>query len=92
MLVALAVAGRANTGTQTIQASVADTLSRPKAVLVYDFAFSPDVVVADREYSARLDRQIGNLSIVKDLAAKRVNDEIVVTIAIILRDEAGLNA
>jgi hypothetical protein len=92
MLVALAVAGCANTGAQRTQASIADTLSRPKTVLVYDFAFSPDVVVTDREFSARLERQIGDLSISKDLAAKRVNDEIVVTIATILRDEAGLNA
>lgn len=92
MLVALAVAGCANTGAQTTQASIAATLSRPKIVLVYDFTFSPDVVVADREFSARLERQIGDLSISKDLVAKRVNDEIVVTIATILRDEAGLNA
>jgi len=91
-LIALAVAGCANTGGQTPQTSAGGALSRPKTVLIYDFVFSPDVAVVDREFTARLEREIGNLSVSNQLLAKRVNAEIVATIITILRDEAGLNA
>ena len=91
-LIALAVAGCANTGDQTPQTSAGGALSRPKTVLIYDFVFSPDVAVVDREFTARLEREIGNLSVSNQLVAKRVNAEIVATIITILHDEAGLNA
>jgi hypothetical protein len=91
-LIALAVAGCANTGGQTPQTSAGGALSRPKTVLIYDFVFSPDVAVVDREFTARLEREIGNLSVSNQLVAKRVNAEIVATIITILHDEAGLNA
>src|SRR5665647_1763410 len=54
-LIALAVAGCANTGDQTPQTSAGGALSRPKTVLIYDFVFSPDVAVVDREFTARLE-------------------------------------
>src|SRR5476649_2301057 len=91
-LIALAVAGCANTGDQTPQTSAGGALSRPKTVLIYDFLFSPDVAVVDPEFTARLEREIGNLSVSNQLVAKRVNAEIVATIITILHDEAGLNA
>src|ERR1035438_9515 len=91
-LIALAVAGCANTGGQTPQTSAGGALSRPKTVLVYDFVFSPDVAVVDREFTARLERQIGDLSISKQILAKRVNAEIAATIITTLHDEAGLIA
>lgn len=91
-LIALAVAGCANTGDQTPQISAGGALSRPKTVLIYDFEFTPDVAVADREFTAQVQREIGDVSVGNQLAAKRVNAEIVATIVTILRDEAGLNA
>jgi hypothetical protein len=91
-LIVLAVAGCADISAQKPQTSVGGAPLRPKTVLVYDFVFSSDVVVIDREFTARLERQIGDISLSKQLAAKRVNDEIVVTITTILHDEAGLNA
>jgi len=91
-LIALAVAGCANTGDQTPQTSAGGVLWRPKTVLIYDFVFSPDVAVVDREFTARLAREIGDLSVSGQLVAKRVNAEIVATIITILHDEAGLNA
>src|SRR5664279_4047306 len=90
--IALAVAGCANTGVQRTQTSVGGAQSRPKAILVFDLVFSSDVAVADREFTARLEREIGNLTVSKQLIDKRVNAEIVATIITILHDEAGLNA
>jgi hypothetical protein len=91
-LIALAVAGCASTGNQAPQIFAAGDRSRPKTVLIYDFVFSPDVAVADREFTTRLAREIGDISVSNQIVAKRVNAEIVATIITILRDEAGLNA
>jgi hypothetical protein len=91
-LIALAIAGCTSTGDQTPQTSAGGTPSRPKTVLIYDLAFSPDVAVVDREFTARLGLEIGDLAISNQLVAKRVNAEIVATIIAILHDEAGLNA
>lgn len=91
-LIALAVAGCANTGGQTPQTSAGGALARPKTVLVYDFVVSPEVAMVDREFTARLERDIGILAVSNQLVAKRVNAEIVATIITILRDEAGLKA
>jgi hypothetical protein len=91
-LVALAAAGCADTGVQRTSASVGGAPPRPKMALVYDLVFSPDVTVVDREFTARLERQIGNLAVSQQIIAKRVNAEIVATIITILHDEAGINA
>jgi len=91
-LIALAVAGCANTGDQTPQTSAGGALSRPKTVLVYDFVFSPDVAVVDREFTARMGFDIGDISVSNQLVSKRVNAEIVATVITILHDETGLNA
>jgi hypothetical protein len=91
-LISLAVAGCANSSVQRTQTSAGGARARPKTVLVYDFVFSPDVAVVDREFTARLERQIGDLSISKQILAKRVNAEIAATIITTLHDEAGLIA
>ena len=66
--------------------------ARPKTVLIYDFVFPPDIAVADREFSTRLAREIGDLPVSNAVVAQEVNAEIVATIITILHDEAGLNA
>jgi hypothetical protein len=91
-LIALAIAGCANTSVGGTQTSVGAVPTRPKTVLVYDFEFSSDVTVVDPQFTAQLERQIGNIIVSKQLIAKRVNDEIVATIITILHYEAGLNA
>jgi len=92
-LVSLAVAGCANTTVQEAQTSVGGAPPRPKAVLVNDFVFSSDVVVVDRDFAARLESKLGTMTgdVVKAITAKRVNDEIVATI-IVLVGAAGLTA
>ena len=91
-LIALAVAGCANTGDQAPQISAGGALSRPKTVLVYDLEFSPDIAVVDHVFTAQVQREIGDLAISNQLVPKRVNAEIVATIITILHDEAGLKA
>jgi hypothetical protein len=92
ILVALAVAGCGITGNQMPQTSTGGVSSRPKTVLIYDLVFSPEVAVVDREFTARVNREIGDIAVSSQLVAKRVNAEIVATIITILRDEAGLNS
>ena len=89
--IALAVAGCAITGDQPAQNSTGAAPSRPKTVLVYDLEFSPDIAVVDREFTVRLAREMGDISVSNQIVAKRVNAEIVATIITILRYEAGLN-
>jgi hypothetical protein len=93
-LTALAVAGCASTSVQVAQTSVGGAPPRPKTVLVSDFVLSSDVVVIDRDLVARLESKLGNLpnDAAKAITAKRVNDEVVATIIVILHYEAGLNA
>jgi hypothetical protein len=93
-LIALAVAGCANTGVPEAQTSVGGALSRPKTVLVGDLVFSPDVAVVDRDLATRLERTFGNdltNDVIESLGAKRVNAEIVAAIIVVLH-AAGLNA
>ncbi len=92
-LIMLAVAGCANTGVQQTQTSVGGALPRPTVVLINDFVFSSDVAVVDRDFAARLENKIGNLpsDTIKAITAKRVNDEMVATIIVIV-GAAGLNA
>lgn len=66
---------------------------RPKAIVVSDFAVSPDVLVLDRGFTSRLERKIGAFPTHerKQRTLERVNDEIVATVVATLR-EAGLDA
>ena len=92
-LIALGIAACASTSGQGEQTSVSGAPPRPKTVLVNDFVVSPDVTVVDRDFTARLESKLGNPAndVIKALAAKRVNDEVVATIIVILHYEAGLN-
>jgi hypothetical protein len=92
-LIALAIPGCASTSVQVVQTSIGGAPPRPKTVLVNDFVFSSDVTVVDRDFTARLESKLGNPAndVIKALAAKRVNDEVVATIIVILHYEAGLN-
>jgi hypothetical protein len=92
-LISLAVAGCANNSMQETQSPVGNAPPRPQTVLVNDLVFSPDVAVVDRAFAARLESKLGTMTndIVKSITAKRVNDEIVATI-IVLVGAAGLNA
>lgn len=67
--------------------------AKPKLVLVSDFAFAPEIVAIDRGYTARLERKIGAYPAYerRQRTSERVNDEIVATIIVNLR-EAGLDA
>jgi hypothetical protein len=62
-------------------------------LLVNDLVFSSDVAVVARDFAARLDSKLGTMTgdVVKAITARRVNDEIVATI-IVLVGAAGLNA
>jgi hypothetical protein len=93
-LIALAIPGCASTSVQVVQTSIGGAPPRPKTVLVNDFVFSSDVTVVDRDFTARLESKLGNPAndVIKALAAKRVNDEVVATIIVILHYDAGLNA
>ncbi len=91
-LTALAVAGCANTGVQGTQASAGGPLWRPHRVLVDDLVLAPDVEVVDRDFAARLESKFGTMTgdVVKAITARRVNDEIVAGI-IVMVGAAGLN-
>ncbi|MDO9412243.1 MAG: hypothetical protein Q7T81_06680 [Pseudolabrys sp.] len=66
---------------------------RPKMVVVTDLVISPDLVIVDRGFTARLERKIGAYPTHerKQRTLERVNDEIVATIVATLR-ENGLDA
>ena len=66
---------------------------RPKSILVSDFVFATEVVALDRSYTARLERKIGTFPTHerKQRTLERVNDEILASIVVALR-EAGLEA
>jgi hypothetical protein len=93
-LVALVISGCASNNAQVAQTSAAGPPPRPKVVLVNDFLVAPDVTVVDREFFTRLESKFGHPSndVVKAIAVRRVNDEVVAEIIAILRFEAGLNA
>lgn len=90
---ALALAGCTNTSITGTSTTFGGSEPKPKAVVVTDLAFSPDVVALDRGFTARLTRKLGNLTPDerKLRTAKRVDAEIVATIVATLR-EAGLEA
>jgi hypothetical protein len=66
---------------------------RPKTIVVSDFVFASEVVALDRSYTARLERKIGTFPTFerKQRTLERVNDEILASIVVTLR-EAGLEA
>ena len=69
------------------------TVQKPKSIVVSDFVVSSEVAAVDRGYTARLERKIGQYPTFerKQRTIERVNDEIVATIVVTLR-EAGLEA
>src|SRR5664279_5667233 len=66
---------------------------RPKTIVVSDFVFTSEVVAVDRGYTARLERKIGTFPTHerKQRTLERVNDEILASIVVALR-ESGLEA
>ena len=97
---ALFMAGCAGTGTgtgtgeQALQSLAGDEPSQAMTVLVNDFEFSPDVEVADREFSARLSAKLGGVmgpDAIKTITVKRVADEVVAAVVAILHEETSLN-
>lgn len=88
---ALLLAGCANTSISGLSGGA--QTARPKTIVVSDFVFAPEVVAIDRGYTARLERKIGQYPTFerKQRTIERVNDEIVASIVVTLR-EAGLEA
>ena len=93
-LISLAVAGCADTRVPETQSSAGGAASRPKMMLVNDFVL-PSHALVDRDFAARLESKLDNYPLTNDviesMAAKRVNDEMVATIIVIV-GAAGLNA
>jgi hypothetical protein len=91
VLAVLALAGCTSTGGTS--GLFGDAAVKPKTVLVTDFTAAPDVDAIDRGYSLRMDRNGSNFPILerKRRTLARINDEIVATIVVTLR-EAGLDA
>ncbi len=91
----LAGCGSSNVGSSSARFgdTAGNAAPRPKLIVVTDFAFSPTLVVIDRNFTARLERKIGAFPTYerKQRTLERVNDEIVATMVATLRD-AGLDA
>ncbi len=92
-LMSLAVAGCAGNSVQQAPSPVASGPARPQTVLVNNLVFSPDVSVVDRDFAVRLENKLGTMTgdVVKAITVKRVNDEIVATV-VVLVGAAGFNA
>jgi hypothetical protein len=94
--IALTIAGCGTTSVQGKQDAAGGEPARPTMVLVDDMVFSPDVAVIDREFATRLARKLGDSlvtnDVIKGITIKRVNDEIVATVVVILHQEAGFKA
>jgi len=91
LLAALALAGCAQ-GDAGPSLSTGRTAPAPKAIVVTNFEWAPDVVAIDRGFTARLDRKGSYPTFERrPRTVARVNDEIVATIVAGLR-EAGLEA
>jgi hypothetical protein len=89
LISALALAGCAG---GSLQAGLG-LQSRPNVVLISDFTIASEVVPIDRGYTARAERKVGAIPAHqrRQRTTERVNDEIVATIIVSLR-EAGLDA
>ncbi len=92
-LIALAVAGCAGNSVQQTASPGGSGPARPHTVLVNDLVFSPDVAIVDREFAVRLENKLGTMTgdVIKAITAKRVNDEIVATV-VVLVGAAGFNS
>jgi hypothetical protein len=93
-LLALAASACANIAIPEQQVAVVASPSQPRLLIVRDFQFSPDVIVVDREFGARLEAKLGtnvDSTITKAIAVKRVNAEIAATIILVTR-AAGLHS
>ena len=88
---ALMLAGCANVSISGLSGDAPP--AKPKTILVSDFVFSSEVGGVDRGYTAKLDRKIGQFPTFerKQRTLERINDEIIATIVVTLR-EAGLEA
>lgn len=92
-LISLAVAGCAGNSAQQAASPAGSAPPRPQTVVVNDLVFAPDVAVFDRDFAVRLESKLGTMTgdVVKAITAKRVNDEIVATV-VVLVGAAGFNA
>ncbi len=92
-LISLAVAGCASNSVQQASSPAGSAPSRPQTVVVNDLVFAPDVAVFDRDFGVRLESKLGTMTgdVVKAITAKRVDDEIVATV-VVLVGTAGFNA
>ena len=82
-LISLAVAGCAGS---SVSSPAGGAPPRPQTVVVNDLAVSPDLVIIDRDFATRLESKLGTMTgdVVKAITAKRVNDEIVATVVVLV--------
>ena len=92
-LISLAVAGCASNSVQQASSPAGSAPPRPQTVIVNDLVFAPDVAVFDRDFAVRLESKLGTMTgdVVKAITAKRVEDEIVATV-VVLVGAVGFNA
>ena len=85
-LISLAVAGCASNSAQQAPSPAGSAPPRPQTVVVNDLVFAPDVAVFDRDFAVRLESKLGTMTgdVVKAITAKRVNDEIVATVVVLV--------
>src|SRR5215831_17095166 len=88
LIIALALTGCTVSG-----GLVGGLTGKPNTVLISDFTIASDVVAIDRGYTARMERKVGVIPAHqrRQRTTERVNDEIVATIIVVLR-ENGLDA
>ncbi len=91
--ISLAVAGCASNSVQQAPSPAGSAPPRPQTVIVNDLVFAPDVAVFDRDFGVRLESKLGSMTgdVVKAITAKRVDDEIVATV-VVLVGAVGFNA
>jgi hypothetical protein len=93
-LAVLALAGCANTDVTSMNGAFGGGgQPQPKMVVVSDFVVSSEVPAIDRGFSTRQESKGGNFPLLerRQRTLERVNDEIIATIVVSLRD-AGLDA
>ena len=92
-LISLAAAGCAGNSAQQAPSPAGSAPPRPQTVVVNDLVFAPDVAVFDRDFAVRLESKLGTMTgdVVKAITAKRVEDEIVATV-VVLVGAVGFNA
>ncbi len=92
-LISLAVADCAGNSAQQAPGLAGGAPPRPQTVVVNDLVFASNVAVFDRDFAVRLESKLGTMTgdVVKAITAKRVDDEIVATV-VVLVGAAGFNA